>query len=189
MKKIALATLLSAIAATPAFASDEGFYAGLTLGQSKTSNPYTGATMTKSTDTVYGILGGYQFTKNWGAEAFYTGAGKFAATGGGITGNGKADVWGIVGTGTLPLNDSFSLYAKLGYASAKTTASSIPARITGATRGAATYGLGATYNVTPSVGIRLGWDRYAAATQNGNVAGVKDNFNSDVYSLGAVVKF
>ncbi len=191
MKKIALAALLSAIVAAPAFAADEGFYAGLTLGQSKTSNPYPGAAMGKSTDTVYGVLGGYQFTKNWGAEAFFTGAGKFSATGtGGNGANGKTDVWGIVGTGTLPLNDSFSLYAKLGYASAKTTASSAPiAGLTGATRGAATYGLGATYNATPSVGIRFGWDRYAAATQNGNAIGAKDNFNSNVYSLGAVFKF
>lgn len=191
MKKIALATLLSAIVAAPAFASDEGFYAGVTLGQSRTSNPYNGNfAMSKSTDTVAGILGGYQFTKNWGAEVFYTGAGKFSAVSGGITGSGKADTWGIVGTGTLPLSDAFSLYGKLGYASTKTT-TSIPAgfALTGATRAAATYGLGGTYNVNPSVGIRFGWDRYAGATQNGVTLGAKDNFNSDVYSLGAVVKF
>lgn len=186
MKKIALAALLSAIVATPAFAADEGFYAGLTLGQSKTSNPFANGNLTKSTDTVYGVLGGYQFTKNWGAEAFFTGAGKWTAqsTGGAIA-NGKGDAWGIVGTGTLPLNDSFSLYGKLGYASTKTTASG--AGITGATRGAATFGLGATYNATPSVGIRLGWDRFGSAITD--ATGAKGNFNSDVYSLGAVFKF
>lgn len=197
MKKIALAALLSAIAATPAFAADEGFYAGLTLGQSRTSTIVPSVSMTKSTDTVYGVLGGYQFTKNWGAEAFFTGAGKFRAVNASNTqaASGKTDVWGIVGTGTLPLSDSFSLYGKLGYASAKTSASSYviatgaATALTGATRGAVTYGLGATYNATPSVGIRFGWDRYAAATQNGSAIGAKDNFNADTYTLGAVFKF
>lgn len=189
MKKIAIAALLSSFVAAPAFAADDGFYAGVTLGRSSTGNPFSNATLTKSSDTVAGILAGYQFTKNWGAEAFYTGAGKFSATGGGTTGNGKADVWGLSAVGTLPLSDAFSLYGKLGYASAKTSASSAPARITGATRGAATYGLGGVYNVNQSVGIRFGWDRYAAATANGNAAGAKDNFNVNVYSLGAVFKF
>ncbi|MFA6920491.1 MAG: porin family protein [Gallionella sp.] len=190
MKKIVIAALLSAVTATSAFAADEGFYAGVTLGRTSTSNPYPGTAMTKSKDTVAGILGGYQFTKNWGAEAFYTGGGKFSAVDRvNSTASGKTDVWGIVGTGTLPLSDAFSLYGKLGYASAKTSASGAGLAVTGATRAAATYGLGATYNVNPSVGIRFGWDRYAAATQSGLVLGAKDNFNTNVYSLGAVVKF
>lgn len=190
MKKIAIVALLSAVVAAPAFAADEGFYAGVTLGRSSTNNPYNFASLTKSTDTVAGILGGYQFTKNWGAEVFYTGAGKFTVLGiNGVTGNGKTDVWGVNAVGTLPLSDAFSLYGKLGYASAKTTASSSNLIVTGATRAAATYGLGAVYNVTPAVGIRFGWDRYAAATLSGNVRGAKDNFNTNVYSLGATYKF
>lgn len=190
MKKIAIAALLSAVVAAPAFAADNGFYVGVDLGRSKTSNPYPAAAMTKSSDTVFGILGGYQFTKNWGAEVFYTGVGKFAATAGAQSGTGKADAYGIVGVGTLPLSDAFSLYGKLGFASTKTTASSAPrVGLSGTTRSAATFGLGAIYNVTPAVGIRLGWDRYAAATLNGNLVGGKDNFNADVYSLGATYKF
>lgn len=180
MKKIAIAALLSAIVAAPAFAADEGFYAGVTLGQARTGT--VAPAMTKSNDTVLGVLGGYQFNKNWGAEAFYTGAGKWSTT----TASGKADAWGINAVGTLPLSDAFSLYGKLGYASTKSTASSVPAAITGATRGAATYGLGGVYNVNPSVGIRFGWDRYAAATAT---AGVKNNYNSNVYSLAGVFKF
>jgi OOP family OmpA-OmpF porin len=187
MKKIAIAALLSVVVAAPAFAADEGFYAGVTLGQARTTAP-SGVALSKSTDTVGGILGGYQFTKNWGAEAFYTGAGKWnGVSTGGAVGNGKADAWGLNAVGTLPLSNAFSLYGKLGYASTKSTASSAPAGLTGATRGAATYGLGGTYNVSPAVGIRFGWDRYGAAISNN--LGAKQNYNSDVYSLGAVVKF
>ncbi|HEX5338788.1 MAG TPA: porin family protein [Gallionella sp.] len=188
MKKIVAALLLSSAAAS-AFAADQGFYAGVTLGQSRASNPFPTLTVTKSTDTVYGILGGYQITKNFGAEAFFTGAGKFAVSNAFGSATGKADSYGINAVGTLPLSDAFSLYGKLGFASTKTTASSTPASVTGATRTGATYGLGGVYNATPAIGIRFGWDRYAAAVANGTAIGSKDNYNTDVYSVGAVFKF
>lgn len=190
MKKIASALLLSTAVAAPAFAADNGFYAGVTAGQARAGSYASNATLSKSTDTVAGILAGYQFTKNWSAEAFYTGTGKFAGVNTvGVTGSGKADTWGMVAVGTLPLSDAFSLYGKLGYASTKTSASSSNAIMTGATRSAVTYGLGVLYNVNQSVGIRFGWDRYAAAVANGTAIGSKDNYDSDVYSLGAVFKF
>ncbi|MDD5181032.1 MAG: porin family protein [Gallionellaceae bacterium] len=192
MKKILAVALLSAFAA-PAFAADNGFYAGVTLGRSSTGNDGTGGVMTKSTDTVAGILAGYQFTKNWGAEVFYTGAGKWDSqnTAGTILVNGKADAWGMNAVGTLPLSGAFSLYGKLGYAGTKSTLSVSPAgsTYTGTTRNAVTYGLGGVCNVTPAVGVRLGWDHYGAATSGANVVGVKNDFNAGVWSLGAVFKF
>jgi opacity protein-like surface antigen len=84
----------------------------------------------------------------------------------------------------MPMSDTLSLYGKLGYASTKTSISGGGA--TGATRGAATYGLGLQYNVSPAVGIRFGWDRYGAAVNSG---GVKSNFNANVVGVGAVMKF
>jgi len=191
MKKIVAALLLSTAVAAPAFAADNGFYAGADLGRSSTNNPVPRAVVTKDKDTVVGALGGYQFTKNWGAEAFYTQAGKLEFTcGAGCAGSEKANVWGLVGVGTMPLSDAFSLYGKLGYANARTSVSApIGSNFAGATRNAATYGLGGVFNVKPAIGIRFGWDRYAAATLNGNGDGAKNNFNTNVYSLGAVFKF
>lgn len=193
MKKIAAALLLSTAVAAPAFAADTGLYAGVTLGRSNTNSPNPNVILTKSKDTVLGVLGGYQFTKNWGAELFYTGAGKYAGHNAAntVTSSGKADVYGIDAVGTMPLSDAFSLYGKLGFARAKTSTSSVPAStLAGATRTAATYGLGGVYNVNQSVGIRFGWDRYGAATTGGSgVVGAKDNFNANVYSLGGVFKF
>jgi OOP family OmpA-OmpF porin len=189
MKNTVIATLLFAAFATPAFAADEGFYAGVTLGQARAASYSSAVTLTKSTETVYGILAGYQFTKNLGGEVFYTGAGKFAGSAGAVTASGKADAFGVNAIATLPLSDAFSLYGKLGYASTKTTASSSNGILAGKTRDDVTYGLGATYNINSSVGIRFGWDRYGAAVANGSAIGSTDKFNSDVYSLGAVFKF
>lgn len=189
MKRSLTVALLSAAFAAPAFAAEEGFYAGVTLGQARASSYSSAATLTKSTETVYGILAGYQFTRNFGGEVFFTGAGKFVGSAGAVTASGKADAFGISAVATLPLSDAFSLYGKLGYASTKTTASSSNGILAGASRDDVTYGLGATYHVNPSVGIRFGWDRYGAAVANGTAIGSKDKFDSDVYSLGAVFKF
>ena len=180
MKKILTVVLLSAFAA-PAFAANSGFYAGVDLGRSSTSN--IGATaLTQSKDTVLGVLGGYQINKNFAAEAFLTGTGKFAAG----AASGKTDAYGIDAIGILPLSDAFSLYGKLGVARTKTSLSNA-APSTGAKRTAATYGLGGQYNVTPAIGVRLGWDRYGAAINNG--VGGSQNFNTGVWSVAGVFKF
>ena len=177
MKKSLAIVLLSAFAAI-AFAADSGFYAGVTLGRSSTATILPDAVMTTSSDTVAGVLAGYQITKNWAAEMFYTGAGKWAAFSTRSAANiasGKADAWGVNLVGTQPLSDAFSLYGKLGYASTKTSATTNVGVVGGAadlsvTRSAATYGLGGVYNVSPAVGST-------------------DNYNASVYALGAVFKF
>jgi OmpA-OmpF porin, OOP family len=180
MKKIATALLLSTVVAAPAFAADAGFYAGVTLGSGRISVPAALGAATKNSDTIYGGLVGYQLDQNWGVEAQYTGIGKFATA----TGSGKADALGVTAVGTLPLSDAFSLYGKLGFA--QVSGKSSTGTLSNANRTSATYGLGVQYNAAPNVGIRFGWDRFGAAV---NKAGVKQNFDSNVYTVGAVFKF
>ena len=184
--------LCAALASGVALADDSGFYAGVTAGRSSTSTP-PNLVLSKSTDTVLGALGGYQFTKNWGVEAFYTEGGKYSGVNlaGTVAGSGNADIWGVDAVGTLPLSDVFSLYGKLGIASVNGSVSTVPAStLTGANRTAVTYGLGGQYNVTPSFGVRLGWDRYGAETSGATgVVGSKDHYNINIYSLGAVFRF
>lgn len=189
MKKLATAFLLSAAVAAPAVAADNGFYAGLTLGRSNTGNIAVNTVMTKSTDTVLGVLAGYQFTKNWGVEAQYTSGGNFTAvtTAPVINVNGKSDALSLAAVGTLPVSDALSLYAKLGIASTKTRLSTVPlSNATGATRSTATVGLGLQYNASPNLGVRFGWDRYGDAI---NAGGLQNKFNNDIYSLGLVYSF
>lgn len=182
MKKIAAAVLLSAVTAMPAFAADQGFYAGLTLGSGKPGVTPSATALSKNSKAIYGGLLGYQYNKNLAVEAQFTGIGQATDTAGSAV---KGDAFSLSAVGLLPLSDSFDLYGKLGFASTKTQ-SSAGATNLGATRSALTYGIGGQYNVSQSFGVRFGWDQYGAAT---TAAGVKTNKNADVYTIGAVFKF
>ncbi len=184
MKKIAAVVLLSAVVAAPAFAADEGFYAGVTLGNGKPNVTPSAVALSKKADFIYGGLLGYQYNKNLAVEAQFTGVGKATDAAGNTI---KGDAFGLTAVGILPLNESFSLLGKLGVASAKTTSSGAATNL-GASRTAATYGLGAQYNVSQNLGLRLNWDRYGVATAD-SVTGVKSNGNANVITVGAVYKF
>lgn len=182
MKKIAAVVLLSAAVSAPVFAADEGFYAGVTLGNGKPNVTTGAAALSKSSSFVYGGLAGYQYNRNLAVEVQFTGAGKATDVAGNTV---KADALSLTAVGLLPLTDSFELLGKLGVASAKTTASAGSTN-QGASRTGLTYGVGAQYNVSQNLGLRVVWDRYAVATA---IAGVKTNANANVMTVGAVYKF
>ena len=190
MKKLIAAALLSA-AVAPAFAAptaDSGYYVGVDVGNGKVrANDCGGCTPTKDNDTVGGILLGYQYNKNLAVEVKYTGTGKWEDNT--APGDIKGDAMALVVVGIAPINNEFSVYGKLGIASNKTKVSnSAVMGVQDARRTAATYGVGAQYNVTPTVGIRMGYDRY-----EGKVDGTPGNPNvdteSDVWTIGVVFKF
>ena len=189
MKKLLAAALLS-VAVAPAFAADSGLYAGVDVGSGKIrlSNCGVGGcgSSSKDNDTVGGVLLGYQYNKNLAVEAKYTGGGKWVNAAG--TGDVKNDAFALVAVGIAPMTDSFSLYGKLGIASNQTKVSNTAVMgVQDTRRTAATYGVGAQYNATPTVGIRLGYDRYsgkADITTGGSV-----DVDSDVWAIGVVFKF
>jgi OOP family OmpA-OmpF porin len=183
MKKIAAVVLLATVVAAPAFAADEGFYAGVTLGSGKPNvTPVAGAVLSKTSNFVYGGLLGYQYNKNLATEIGYGGVGKATDVAGNTV---KGDALSLVAVGTLPLSDGFSLLGKLGVSSAKTTSSGAATNL-GASRTGLTYGIGAQYNVSDNLGLRVSYDRYPVATTN---AGVKTNANANVMNVGVVYKF
>ena len=165
MKKIAIAAILSAFVATPAIAAD--VYLGVNAGQNKMD--YSGV----KASTAYGVLGGYTFNENAAAEVAYTNLGSadtdFSSS---ITGN----VFSVAAVGTLPLNKDFSLFVKLGYAQSTIEATASPSQ----TKSDLTYGIGAQYNASKTVGIRLGYDSFKVGTTN-----TKD---SALITIGAVFK-
>mgnify|MGYP003385102909 CR=1 FL=1 len=177
MNKIAIAALLTAFVAAPAVAADSygNAYVGIKVGQAKTN--FDNISLTKDSPMAYGIFGGSQFNKNFAVEAEYTDLGKGEFAGG----EAKSSAWGLSVVGSVPIGNNFSLYGKLGVARANTDASgSASAKHTGAT-----YGLGGNFDVSPSVGLRLSYERYNL----GDSAATFPSGKADVLALGAVLKF
>lgn len=166
MKKIAIAVLLSAFAAAPAVAADMGGYVGVNVGSAKIDSPGF------DSSTSFALLGGYAFNENFAAEVAYTNFG--SESGAGIT--SKSSAMSISGVGSLPLNEQFSLFAKLGFAS--TTLEMLGLSTS---KSDLTWGLGAQFNVNKQVGIRVGYDQYKV--------GSPISLNQKVASVGAVFKF
>lgn len=189
MKKFLAATLLSTFVAIPAFAADTGFYAGVDVGNGKIRvKDCGGCSSSKDNETVGGVLLGYQYNKNLAVEAKYTSAGKWEISPGG-SGDIKNDVFSLAAVGIAPINDSFSVYGKLGIASTKSKVSGgLTASLQDTRRTAATAGVGVQYNVTPAVGIRFGYDYYEGKTDGTAGSPSVDN-NSDVWTIGVVFKF
>jgi OOP family OmpA-OmpF porin len=163
MNKIAIAALLSALVAAPAIAADA--YVGVNVG--KNQMDYSGV----NSSTAIGVLGGYSFNQNVAAEVAYTNLGSADYYGTSITGH----VFSVAAVGSLPLNKDFSLLGKLGVASSTYEVSGYSE-----SKSDLTYGIGAQYNVSKTVGIRLVYDSFKVGSSN-----TKD---SALISIGAVFK-
>ncbi|MGC2048622.1 MAG: outer membrane beta-barrel protein [Gallionella sp.] len=166
MKKLAVAVLLSAAIAAPAVASD--MYVGVNIGSAEIDLP--GASST----TSIALLGGYTFNKNFAAEIAYTDFGSHDY-GGGLT--LKSSGLSISGVGSYPINEQFSLFAKLGFASTTLDPSGSPTE----DDTDMTYGIGGQFDVNKQVGIRFGYDVYKV--------GASPSYDEKVMSVGGVFKF
>jgi OOP family OmpA-OmpF porin len=173
MKKIAIAVVLLSAVVAPAVAADN--YVGIRAGQAKTSienNTFNTGTVNSTNPTGWGVFIGHDFNPNFAVEAEYLNL---------VNGSVKSTGFSVSGVGSFPINEQFSLFGKLGYA-----------MITGSPGGsftgsdqksrALTYGVGGQFNVAPSVGIRLGWDKY-------KFNDTSMNGNASLVSIGGLIKF
>lgn len=170
MKKCLLVTLfLGAVLAMPFGAQAQGSYAGINIGRATNDPGNAGAALVSrdETNTGFKMYGGIGFTKNWGAEVGYAGLGKvnnmyrFGATDTSLNYDTKSLY--VAGTGTLPLNDQFSLFAKLGVAGNRTSGgvSGPGLRFRGdSNKGSAMGGIGATYNFSKNLGLALEYEDF-----------------------------
>lgn len=198
MKKILLTSIIGVLASASASAGENQSYVAFDIGQSKIANFCNGAPATVScnkTDTAFRIAGGYAFSNNFGVEVSYSDYGKatVAGTVGAVAVSAKAAATAIqiVGTGTLPLNDQFSLTAKAGFAfvNAKASATAIlgpfsAAGSTTANNTNAVWGVGAEYAFTPKVSARLNYEDLGKV---GNATTGKGKLSS--VTVGVVYKF
>lgn len=165
MKKIAIVVFLSAFVAAPAIAGDA--YLGVNVGQNKID------VSTVNESTAFGVFGGYAFNENIAAEVGYTNMGSAERTfsANKLTGS----VMSIAAVGSLPLSKAFTLFAKLGYAQSQIEVPGISE-----TKSDLIYGVGAQFNASKTVGIRLGYDSFKVGTSP-----TKD---SALITIGAVFK-
>lgn len=182
-----LGCLLPAAFSTHVMAADSGLYLAADVGQSHFNSsgqtPPAGWTQSSSySSTSSRFTLGYQLTPYFGVEAGYVDLGHstvtdsnphpdpfqpLAATLTTTSIGAKGDF--IAATGTWPINQQWSLLARVGVISSQTDyqyqsngAVSIPTSVANSTNTAweATYGLGAKWNVQSQLSLRLGWDHY-----------------------------
>ena len=186
MKKatLLLTTLIGLAGVSTAFAADSGgsgFYVLGGVGQTTDTNSQsdvdnllrslggTGFSSSYGNPTVYKLAVGYQLNKYFAAEAGYVNSSNatYSATGGNLGGtlsmSAKISGWNLTGVGILPINDQFSLLAKLGVADSKLSGSASfgGQRINvDGSKSDATYGLGAKYDFNKSLFGRFDVDSY-----------------------------
>ena len=190
-KKVLVTALLAGFAALPTLTmaqskggnADLGFYAGASVGQSKSDCGNAGGSCDDK-DTAYRIFGGYKFHPNIAVEGGYAPLGQTSASlpGGNIT--AEANAWDIVGVGSGPLGNNFSILGKLGFYNAEI-------KLGGAASGKKTttdltYGIGGQYDFNRNLGLRLEWNRYSGVKFAGPSGGDTD---IDVLSVGALWRF
>lgn len=158
-------------------------------------------TADKTTDTSFKIYGGYNYNQNWGIEAGYNDLGNsFSIKGtiGGtpytITSIKSYNVY-FAGTGTLPVSNEFSLFAKLGLASNHTDGGKATVGTTTANVGTETHtdlliGVGASYAFTKNWAARLEYENYGKLTGN-DVWGTGGSgaFKGSAWNLSAKYSF
>ena len=160
------AAFLAISAPAVAQQSDAGWYVGGSYGMTTfdVSGVPAGVSVDDS-DSGFKIFGGFQFTKNWGAEVGYVDFGKA-----GIGGFGDIGVTALTlaGTGTLPLNESFSLLGKVGMANwdASGSASS------GDSGTDLFYGIGARYNFNKNLSVQVEFETFSAEDDSVNMTSV-----------------
>ena len=208
--------LFAVLALSAGIASAEGnWYLGGSIGQASidTNNVARdvasvlrddyGATSvyssTDETDTSWKLFAGYKFNKNFSLEGGYADLGKFHAKAGGVIGtpvsiNAKVDSYAIFvdAVGTLPLNESFSIFGKAGaaYTHTKTKVSGSWAGFVDSSSDSDNevvpkLGLGAEYNLTKTVAVRAEYERYFKVGDK-NQTGESD---VGVWSVGVKMAF
>ncbi|HET7396683.1 MAG TPA: outer membrane beta-barrel protein [Gammaproteobacteria bacterium] len=140
-------------------------------------NVTTGSGSSFSNSTGYRLIGGYQINPTWGVEASYVDLGEsdFSILQPGFLNAGNPDYtggtrvwgWGVAGTGTLPLDDHWALFARLGAIDAHVklfyitnTNLGILTASNSSADWKATLGAGVNWSFTDDWSVHFGWDHY-----------------------------
>lgn len=146
--------------------TDSGFYVGAGLGRSEARDFCNIGGSCDAKDIAGNVFAGYQINRHFAIEAGYSHFGDATSSGfvGGVAATITTETTALelVGVGSVPLGDNFSLYAKLGmfrYDSDGTATGGVTST-SGDDGFELTVGLGAEYHFTRNLTGRLEWQRY-----------------------------
>ncbi len=141
MKKILMATAVAvAFTALPASAQ---LYLGGGVGEAKTD----------TRETSWKLYGGYQFNPTWGLELGYNDLGKYRGA--------DIESYSLAVTGTMPLNERWSLLGKLGAAENR------PDAAANGNHTDVLLGVGVGYSFNKNVGLRLEYEDFGKLSDAG----------------------
>jgi OOP family OmpA-OmpF porin len=187
MKKQLFAAVVGAALAFPLFAQAEGAYIGANVGRSEVKLSIDEEGSTKKSDTGYKAYAGYNFTQNFGAEAGYVDFGKVNGNISVVKVEAKSHAFYVAATGTLPLNEQFSLFAKAGVSQNRTkiTLSAFNVRESESNnKTSAIFGIGAAYNINKNLSAVAEYENFGKII-NADGGDVK----ADMLSIGLRYKF
>ncbi len=190
--------------------TDAGWYGGVSVGSARQEISDNALTVTGATasslskdesGTGFKIFVGHQYNRNFAFEAGYTDLGKFrvtrdvtapAALVGSAVADIKASGLNLDAVGTLPLQGGFSLFGKIGtiYATTRTSLATSGGIIAGGTNARHSdwlwkWGLGARYNFSNTMGVRLEYERYNDIPNDGAIG----KADVGMWSLGLQSRF
>jgi len=175
-------------------------YVGAAVGATKMRDACAGAPSSLSCgnrDSAFKFFGGYQFTRHLGLELAFNSLGAASASSGETADLMALDASAIA---SWPLANRFAIYGRLGVYHGQMdahapSAAPIPAVFppppppptvgwqSGSNSGA-TFGLGASYEVTDNGGFRLEWQRFSRLGGSGG-----PKLDVDVLSFGLRFRF
>jgi OOP family OmpA-OmpF porin len=132
------------------------------------------------------IFGGYEFNQTWGVEAGYTDFRKsdvnYSIGGANVRGETEGHSAYLAAKATLPVNEQFSVYGKLGAARNKSELHLVNAAASMSRSKTEAYGaVGAQYSLNQDVALIAEYERYGKSKDFGQKA--------DVLTIGAKYSF
>ena len=189
-QKVLKAAFVLGFAGMASLAHADGWYVGAGIGQSTFKDwnnqpQIAGFASSTNTDTSYNLFAGYAFNPYISAEGSYVDLGKFTADAGGMHDEFKASGLTAAAVGTLPIDDTFGLFAKAGLFRWDTKNSGAASGSAESTGISPLFGVGASINATQNLGFRLGYDIFKDVGDQNNTG----KGDIDVASVGVVFNF
>lgn len=149
--------LLGMLASANALA--DGFYVGAGIGEATVEVDAVGF---EADDTAFKIFGGYNINSYFAVEAAYFDGGEAEQSFGNGSVSVALDGLNVSAVGRLPINDVFSLFGKIGYASYEgdikgRVGNTVVASDSGSDE-ELTYGFGAAFNLGPAFELRAEYE-------------------------------